>query len=78
MKYQLRCGTFNADGSWTMPVDEVNRWTRLMAADYHQLTEREQEGDVAEADRTLDVLDGHLLRCIIEYRRKTGKKLLGE
>jgi|SRR5690606_4292772 len=72
MKYQLMCGTFNADGSWTMPAALVNRWTRQMAATYATLTEREQASDLAEADRTLGAIDEHLLRCIVEYRRKTS------
>jgi hypothetical protein len=70
MRHQFSCGTFNADGTWTMPADLAARWLRLMITRYSALDEQERSGDEAEADRTLETIDGHLLKCILMHGRK--------
>jgi hypothetical protein len=56
MKYQFSKGTFNDDGSWTMPAESVERWKRQMETPYADLTESEKDSDRREADKTLKVL----------------------
>lgn len=56
MDYQFSCGTFNADGSWTMPAAKVARWQRQAATPYADLSEGEKDSDRAEADQTLQIL----------------------
>ncbi len=61
MQYQFGKGTFNADGTWTMPAWAVDRWIRQMNTPYSLLSEAERESDRAEADKMLQiigVLDG--------------------
>lgn len=53
MKYLFSKGTFNKDGTWTMPVWAVERWTRQMKTPYAQLPDDEQENDRQEADKFL-------------------------
>jgi len=55
MKYLFSKGTFNDDGSWTMPSSYVIRWTRQMLALYKDLLPVEQQSDLIEADKFLDV-----------------------
>ena len=50
MRYMFSCGTFNADGSWTMPAEKVERWKRQMETDFANLTEKEQVSDYEQAD----------------------------
>ena len=45
MRYMFTCGTFNDDGTWTMPADKVERWQLQMDTAYSELTEREKESD---------------------------------
>jgi hypothetical protein len=40
----------NTDGSLTIPVDYVERWTRQMNTEYKNLTFKEQDSDRAEVD----------------------------
>ncbi len=53
MKYLFSKGQFNEDGTWTMPVWAVKRWTRQMKTPYSQLSDDEQENDRQEADKFL-------------------------
>ncbi len=39
MEYQFSKGTFNEDGTWTMPVWAVKRWKRQMNTPYDDLPE---------------------------------------
>ncbi len=57
MIYQFSKGTFNEDGTWTMPAWAVERWTRQMNAPYSALPESEKESDRAEADAILVALE---------------------
>mgnify|MGYP001598570700 FL=1 len=61
MQYMFSKGTFNADGSWTMPAWAVDRWTRQMNTHYADLPDTEKNSDREEADKMLQiigVLDG--------------------
>jgi hypothetical protein len=56
MQYQFEKGTFNSDGTWTMPTWAVERWQRQARTPYSELSEQEKDSDRAEADRILAVL----------------------
>lgn len=56
MRYMFSCGTFNADGSWTMPAGKVERWKRQMETEFADLTEKEQVSDYDQADKVLKVV----------------------
>lgn len=61
MKYEFSKGTFNDDGTWTMPAWAVERWQRQLNTPYKALSEDEQSSDKDEADRFLHLLELHLL-----------------
>lgn len=56
MTYLFSKGTFNEDGTWTMPDWAVERWKRQAATDYNQLPNDEKESDRSEADRILAII----------------------
>lgn len=56
MRYMFSCGTFNVDGSWTMPAEKVERWKRQMETDFAGLTEKERVSDYDQADKVLEVV----------------------
>lgn len=56
MKYMFTQGTINPDGSWTMPEEKVGRWMRQMTTPYSELSEKEQQSDLEQADKILRVL----------------------
>jgi hypothetical protein len=56
MKYMFSKGTFNPDGSWTMPMEYVERWMRQSETLYDNLSEREKESDLAEADKMIEII----------------------
>jgi len=58
MKYLFEKGTFNEDGTWTMPGWAVTRWTRQMETPFSDLPEIEKDTDRKEADRYLKLLTG--------------------
>lgn len=55
MVYLFSKGTFNEDGSWTMPAEYVNRWKGQMATPYMSLSEPEKDSDRKEADKFREV-----------------------
>jgi hypothetical protein len=56
MEYLFSKGTFNEDGTWTMPAWAVERWSRQMKTPYAELDEQEKDSDRSEADRFLAVM----------------------
>lgn len=56
MTYMLSKGVFNKDGSWTMPAEFVQRWTRQMNTSYTDLAEAEQNSDRIEADKFINLI----------------------
>lgn len=70
MDYEFSKGTFNEDGSWTMPAEFVKRWQRQADTPYAELSESEQDSDRNEADKFLallkaNLLDGQYINAII-------------
>lgn len=57
MKYMFTQGTFNDDGSWTMPVKKVERWTLQMKTPYWELSEDEKGSDRRRADELLQIME---------------------
>ena len=55
MEYLFIKGTFNEDGTLTIPAWAVKRWKRQMNTPYDELTGLEQYDDRAEAERVLQV-----------------------
>jgi hypothetical protein len=55
VQYMFSKGTFNEDGSWTMPAWAVERWKRQMETPYAELSKSEQDSDRNEADKFLSV-----------------------
>lgn len=71
MKYQFSQGTFNDDGTWTMPAWAVERRTKLMNMVYSDMSEDEKDKDREEADRFLALIEEYnkLQSPIINYPR---------
>ncbi len=75
MKYMFSCGAFNADGSWTMPADKVERWSRQMETDYSGLTEKERMSDRDQVDKVLTTLAPLLQHRYNSYIKERDKML---
>jgi hypothetical protein len=56
MTWMFSKGTFNSDGSWTMPVESVERWKRQMWSHYSDLPESERVSDQELADEIIKML----------------------
>ncbi len=57
MDYLFSKGTLNEDGSWTMPVEFVDRWKRQAATDYIDLSGPEKDSDRKEADKFIEIFN---------------------
>lgn len=55
MRWMFTTGTFNADGTWTMPAAKAERWQRQMETPYVNLTEGEKDSDREQADKVLGI-----------------------
>jgi len=55
----------NADGTVTLPLWAVDRWTRQMNTPYNKLPQEERGSDKAEADKILQIVKDALLEKII-------------
>ena len=58
MGYLFSKGTFNKDGTWTMPEWAVNRWVIQMGMPYNRLSEEEKNSDRKEADKFMEIFRG--------------------
>ena len=56
MKYLFEKGTFNVDGTWTMPKWAVERWSKQMNTQYSELSAAEMDSDRAEADKFIALI----------------------
>jgi hypothetical protein len=57
MQYMFTKGTFNPDGTWTMPAWAVERWGRQMRTPYSDLSEREKESDREQVQKHLSLIE---------------------
>lgn len=57
MRYMFAQGTFANDGTWHMPKEKVERWTRQMNTPYQQLSESEKKSDRAEASKIVAIVE---------------------
>ena len=67
MEYLFSKGTFNEDGTWTMPEWAVNRWVIQMGMPYNRLSEEEKESDRKEADKFLGVISQEINPARYDY-----------
>ena len=67
MEYLFSKGTFNEDGTWTMPEWAVNRWVIQMGMPYNRLSEEEKESDRKEADKFLGVISQEINSARYDY-----------
>lgn len=56
MGYLFRFGKQNADGTFTMDAEKVERWRRQMLTHYDGLSEAEKDSDRQEADQMLAII----------------------
>ena len=57
MRYLFSKGTFNEDGTWTMPAWAVTRWLGQTKTEYGFLSEDEKESDRKEADKFIEEME---------------------
>ncbi|MBI5733241.1 hypothetical protein HY967_04840 [Candidatus Jorgensenbacteria bacterium] len=60
MKYLFSVCVKNDDGSYTIPIDQAERWERQMWMSYEALSEKERDSDREEADKVLKVIQKFL------------------
>jgi len=60
MAYLFSKGTYNEDGTWTMPQWAVERWGGQMVTPYAELSEEEKANDIYEASRFQTLLFQHI------------------
>lgn len=85
MAYLFSCSTTNLDGSVTIPAEKVERWKRQMNTTYTELTNKEQDSDREQADKTLlvisgmnDVVDDQEMSSSTEFLRCANDTFMGE
>ena len=57
IRYMWSKGTYNANGSFTIPKELAARWHRQMTTEYIDLPEGEKESDRAEADEMIKIIN---------------------
>ena len=67
MRYMFDRGTFNDDGTWTMPDWAVKRWRRQATTEYGDLPFDEKPSYRAEAAKILAVIDDSNSKCNILF-----------
>ena len=75
MEYLFSKGTFNEDGTWTMPAWAVKRWKHQVKMSYANLSDSEQESDQIEADKFLEILATYT-EGLIAYTDTEGKNMV--
>ena len=61
MKYLFKNGTFNDDGTFTIPGWATHRWSVQSATPYKNLTEKEKDSDRKEADMMIEIFNNAVL-----------------
>lgn len=61
MEHMFKQGTFNDDGSWTMSVWAVSRWTHQKNTPYAELMLDEKLSDIQEADLFIAIMEKYIL-----------------
>ena len=56
MEYLFDVSTTNEDGSVTIPSDKARRWKRQISTKYSDLSPMEQESDIEQARKILNVI----------------------
>lgn len=56
MQHLFEVSTTNEDGSVTIPSDKVRRWKRQISTQYSNLSPMEQESDIEQAQKILNVI----------------------
>ncbi|MEM7537739.1 MAG: hypothetical protein AAF639_36550 [Chloroflexota bacterium] len=56
MRHLFKVSIHNEDGTVTIPVEKVERWHRQIGTPYEELSEREQQGDIAQALKVLAMM----------------------
>ena len=59
MQYMFSKGTFNGDGTWTMPAWAVERWSRQANTQYCSLSFAEQQSDQEQVYKHLKMANLH-------------------
>lgn len=57
MVYLFSVSVENKDGSVTIPKSYVQRWKRQMLMPYIELSQEEQNSDIEQADKVIDLLN---------------------
>lgn len=80
MKYLFMKGTYNEDGTWTMPKWAVERWTRQMNTPFQDLPEEEKDTDREEADKFLAIFEQRVteLEDVLRTIRGDAKSALND
>lgn len=56
MQHLFEVSITNEDGSVTIPSDKVRRWKRQISTQYSDLSLTEQESDIKQAQKILNVI----------------------
>lgn len=62
MKYLFEVSTQNDDGTVTISADKVKTWQRQMVTSYADLSDKEKESDIEQAEKVLAVIKDDELR----------------
>lgn len=57
MKYLFEVSVQNDDGTVTIPADKVENWKRQMVTRYADLSSKEQESDIEQAQKVVAALE---------------------